>query len=358
MGKGVSAALVGVLCWVVLMAALPQPEETVEKPRLYSDPKGRFSFQLLGDWVKLPGDAEKEIVGSFLLTKEVGGKRKVAAELLISFAELKAPISLEEYVKAEDRRAMNTPGFARVGKQEGLTLGGHAAVRNRYIFSERTGSQELRYKLLDQYYVLKDDAIWGLTLSTMRQDEPVLSEIERVVLSSFQFSVPEGSRDDSLEVFEKVTVSGSPGGFSLSVPGTWEVSQSEEQGVSIRGPEAVVYAFAVPGEKKAESPQDLAGRFLKERENLKELRVLSQGEGELVLVKRYAVEYLGTARGRSWHVRLVAFISGERVFFLHCLAPEEGWSGNSEILRRIERSFSVATPAAKVEESECASPSL
>ncbi|NQT84610.1 hypothetical protein HQ563_16445 [bacterium] len=351
MGRRLPVALAAILSSLLLMPRLGVvSEKAIEKPRIYADPEGRFSFQLSGDWIKLRGDADKGIAGSFLLTRDVGGNRKVVAELLISFAEVEAPAFLEEYVKAEDRRAMNTEGFARIGDPERRVLGGCAALRNRYSFSRRGGPEELRHKVLYQYYALKDKRVWGITLAALREDESVLAQVEGTVVSSFQFSVPEGSREGPPDAFKEVAVGGRRGGFSLAVPDDWEVRQNEEEGASIRGPEAVVYAFAVPAEGEQQSPEDMAGKFLKERENLEGLRVLSQGVGELGLVEGYAVEYSGTAKGQNWHARLITFVGAEKVFFVCFVAPEQRWQRNSEILRRIERSFSVGTPAAKIHE--------
>jgi len=341
-----------ILCWVIPTLPFAAAQEEAEKPRTYADPEGRFSFQFLGDWIKLRANSEKGIAGSFVFTGHVAGERRVIVELMITSAELKPPLSLEGYVKAEDRRAMNTPGFSRVGRQEKVTLGGQAALRNCYALSRRTGSQEPQQKLVHQYYALTENAVWGITLSALKQDEAVLAEVEKLLASTFRFSVPERPRDTAPAVFKKVTFTGSLGGFSLSVPEGWDVNQSEEHGGVIRGPEAVVYAFSLPEEAKEAPPQDAAGRFLKERENLKELRVLSQSTEEVAGLKGHVVEYSGVGEGRPWRVKLFTFLSGQKAFFVYCVAPEEGWQRNSEILMRIARSFSLAGPSANVEEDK------
>lgn len=345
----VPVALLCILCWAAPMPALAAVEEATAKPRTYADPEGRFGFQLSGEWVKLPADAEKGIAGSFFLAEEAGGEKRVVVELIISFTRVEAPISLEDYVQAEDRRAMKTAGFERVGEQEGSVLGGCPALTNRYGFSRQTGPEELRHKVVHQWYAVKDKTVWGITLTALQRDQATLAEVERLIASSFQFSVPEGLREPSLETFKKVTVGGSAGGFSLSVPEAWEVHQSEDQGVFIRGPGEVVYAFAFPKGEGQGIPQDVAGRFLKERENLKELRVLSQGAGELGGASGYAVEYSGTAKSQRWRVRLVTSVQDETVFVLYCVVPEGGWRKSAGMLGQVERSFSVSTPEPKPE---------
>ncbi len=341
----VQASLLGMLCWLLAMAAWSQPEEGGDAPPTYADPAGKFSFRLAGDWVKLPAEPEKGLAGSFVLTKEVAGTRRVVSELLITFAKLETAIPFEEYVRTEDRRAMSTPGFARLGKQETLVLGECPAVRNRYGFSNKSGLEELRHKLLYQYYACKDGNGWGITLTALRQDESILLEVERLLLDSFQFSVSEDAQGDSLEMVRTVKVGEVLGGFSLAVPDSWEVKLSGEEGATIRGRSAVVHAFGAPADEGEESAQGAAGKFLKERENLNELRVLSQDRVELGPVQGYAVEYSGTAQERRWHVRLVTFVEGRKVFFLHCVAPEEQWQVNRGILQRIERSFSLMKPS-------------
>lgn len=336
-----SAAFFCTLCWLACEAASPESQEIAEKPRIYADPEGRFSFQLVGDWIKLPADLEKGIAGSFVLTKELGGDRKVVAELLISFATLETAVSLGDYAKTENRRAMNTPGFKRLGNQDRRVLGGYPALRNRYSFSHQGGPTDLQHKLIHQYYLLKDKTIWGITLTALRQDEPILMEVERTALDSFQFSVPQGSASVLSEAQKEVTVEGPLGGFSLTVPETWEATLSKEQGATIRGPDAVVYAFALPAEKEDQSPEELTAKFLKERENLKELRVLSQGAVGSGLMNGYAVEYMGLESEQAWRVRLVTFLFEGKVVFLHCVAPEERWPLSSGVLRKIERSLSL-----------------
>jgi hypothetical protein len=336
-----SAAFFCTLCWLAYGAASPESQEIAEKPRIYADPEGKFSFPLVGDWIKLPSDLEKGIAGSFVLTKELGGDRKVIAELLISFATLEAAVSLEDYAKTEDRRAMNTPGFKRLDNRGRRLLGGYPALRNRYSFSRQGGPTELQHKLIYQYYLLRDETIWGITVTALRQDESILAEVERTVLDSFQFSVPEGSASVLSEARKKVTVDGPLGGFSLMVPETWEATLSNEQGATIRGPDAVVYAFSLPAEKGDQSPEELTAQFLKERENLKELRVLSQGGGGSGLMNGYAVEYTGTESEQVWRVRLVTFVLEEKVVFLHCAAPEERWPLSSGALRKIQQSLSL-----------------
>jgi len=329
----------GVVSWFFLLSALAASEKGSEKPRIYADPDGRFSFQVLGEWVRIRTDGEKDVVGSFLLTRKVGSERKVVAELLISRVELKPPVSLDEYVAGENKRVMSTPGFRRVGNEQKLTLGGCPAVKNRYVLSSAGLGMQADQKLVHQYHVLKGTEIWGITLTALRQDETVLEQVERLFAESFQFSVPKDVPETSLELLKKVAVTGAKGGFSLTLPDAWQATQSDEEGATIRGPEAVVHGFSVTREEQ--SPQALAGSFLKERENLKELRVVAQGATEIAGLKGYVVEYSGVAEGRQWHVRLVALADGERVFFVHCVSPEERWLRNKEILERIAQGFSL-----------------
>jgi len=345
MGRRI-AVLASSACSGFLLAALLVSSRAEEKPRIYADPKGRFSFHPVGDWVKLVADDQEGIAGSFLFTKKVGESRKVTAEMLIAMTECRAPVRLEDYVRAENRRVVNSPGFRRLGEQEELTLGGQPALKNRYALTPPGEPEETRKKVVYQYYVLNEDAVWGITLSARHEDEAVLAEIERTALSSFRFSVPEGvSTEPALEVFKKVAVTGAKGGFSVNLPEAWEVKQSEEQGVSIRGPEAVVYAFSVAREEEDKSLEDVAGAFLKERERLRDLRVLSQGTEDVAGRKGYVVEYTGVGEGRRWRVRLVTFVHGERAYFIHCVVPEEGWARNNDVLTRIGESFTVASPA-------------
>lgn len=344
-----TGVVLGVACTFLSVSASAMSEEIPEKPRIYADPKGRFSFQLSGDWIKLRTGNENGVAGSFLLTKKIGSERKVVAELLISFAEPKAPVSLEEYVKAEDRRVMNAPGFSRIGRQESLSLAGCPATKNRYALSPPGGTDETRQRIVHQYYVAKGKEFWGITLAVARRDEAVLAELERLVVDRFQFSVPDKLPQASLEVFKKVAGKGARGGFSLTVPEAWEVRHSKDEGLSVRGPDAFVHAFSVARDAGEESPQTVAGAFLKERENLQELRVVSQGAEEVGGVKGYAVEYSGVGEGRQWHVRLVTFLAGERIFFVYCVTPEGRWMTNKGVLERIPQSFSVETPAEQAE---------
>ncbi len=294
----------------------------------------------------------------FFFTKKVAEGRKVAAEMIVSMTECRTPISLEDYVEIEDRRVVNSPGFSKLGQQEKMSLGGQPAFKNRYTLTPPGEPGQTQKKVIHQYYALDDDVIWGITLSSRREDEAVLKEIESTAMSSFEFSVPPAQRgkagegalaEPSLEVFRKVTIAGSQGGFSLNVPESWEVKQTEEQGCSIKGPEVVVYAFSVPAEKTGGSPRDAAGEFLKERENLDNLQVLSQGLQEIAGRQGYAVEYSGVGEGRRWRVWLVAFADAERVFFIHCLVPEAGWERNKDVVKRIAESFSATPPSAEVE---------
>jgi hypothetical protein len=330
-----------------LMGLSPGVEEAQQKPRLYADPEGRYSFSLWGDWIAVRGEGQEGAIGSFLFTRKVGESRKVFAEMLISMTECGSSVRLDDYVKAEDRRLTNSPGFAAVGQQEEATLGGERALKSRYHFSPPGEAPEgERKKAVHQYYALHDALVWGITLSARSADEPLIGDIQRNVLSGFQFSVPEGvSSEPRLEVFKKVSVTGAAGGFSLNVPEKWEVSQSAEEGATFRGPGIVVYAFSVSPEQKTRSAQDEAGAFLKERENLKELQVLSQGERDIAGSKGYVVEYLGTVEGSKWRARLTVLVDGSRVFYVHCVAPEELWQKNQEIVERVSDSFSPASLA-------------
>lgn len=336
-----TAIVAGVLCFL-LMSSLAPSEETGEKPRMYADQEGRFSFQVSGDWVRLRTDGEKDVVGSFLLTRKLGSERKVVAEILVSRAELKTPVSLEEYVGAENKRAMNTPGFRRIGSEEKATVGDCPALKNRYVLSSPGGRKQTDQKVVRQLHVTKGNEIWGFTFSAVREDEGVLEQVERLFVDTFQFSVPKDVPGASIEVFKKLTVTGTKGGFSLTTPDAWEMAQNEEEGATIRGPEVVVHAFSVAHE--GQSPQALAGAFLKEREGLKELRVVSQGPIEIGGLKGYVVEYSGVGEGRQWHVRLLALVDGEKVFFVHSVTPGERWARNKEVIERIAQGFSLAAP--------------
>jgi len=46
---------------------------------------------------------------------------------------------------------------------------------------------------------------------------------------------------------------------------------------------------------------------------------------------------------------LITFAKDARVFFLHCVAPEEEWWRSSEVIGQIERSVSAGTPAPMIE---------
>lgn len=336
--------IVSCLCLMGLSAGV---EEAQQKARVYADPEGRYSFPLWGDWIAVRGDGQEGVIGSFLFTRKVGESRKVFAEMLISMTECGSDVRLDDYVKAEDRRLTNSPGFAATGQKEETTLGGERALKSRYHFSPPGEAPEgERKKAVHQYYALHDRVVWGITLSTCSADEPLPGDIQRNVLSGFQFSVPQGvSSEPRLEVFEKVSVTGAAGGFSLNVPEKWEVSQSEEEGAAFRGPGIVVCAFSVSPEQKTRSAQDEAGAFLKERENLKELQVLSQGERDIADSKAYVVEYLGVAEGRKWRARLTVFVDGARAFYVHCVVPEESWQKNQKIVDRVSDSFSPASLA-------------
>ena len=317
-------------------------EEAQQKPRVYADPGGRYSFPLWGDWIAIRGPEQKGVVGSFLFTRKVGRSRKIFAEMLISVTECESAVRLDDYVKAEHRRLTNSPGFAAVGQQEVIPLGGERALKNRYHFSPAGGTGKEPKKAIHQYYALRDKFVWGITLSAHSADEPVLGDIQQKVLSGFQFSVPEGvSLEPPLDVFKEVSVTGSAGGFSLNVPEKWEVSQSGEEGATLRGQGIVVYAFSVARDEKAPSAQEEAGTFLKERENLKDLQVLSQGERDIGGSKGYVLEYLGAADGRTWRARLTVFADGSRVFYVHCLVPEELGQRNQEIAERVSDSLSL-----------------
>jgi hypothetical protein len=329
---------------IASVVAQAESEETPAEPRLYADPEGRFSFKLVGDWVKLPVKNEEGIAGSFLLTREVEDDRKVVAELVISFAELEGGLSLERYAEVEDRRAMSTPGFKRVGKQKARMIGGCQALVNRYSFSQPSGREELRHKIVVQYYALKGRIMWGMTLTVLQKDESILAELERSVIDSFRFSVPEDALASSSEVLRRVAVEGERGGFSLDVPETWEVDLGEGHGATFRGPGAVIHAFAVPAGAD-DSPDKVAARFLKERETLSQLRVLSQEKVEVGTARGHAVEYSGKDGQRNWRVRLVAFVVAKKVFFLHCVALEEGWGVSGAVLGQIERSFLAESQA-------------
>lgn len=340
MGKRGFLGIVIVFC-LCLTGPSQGAEESQQKPRVYADPGGRYGFPLWGDWIAIRGPEQKGVVGSFLFTRRVGRSRKIFAEMLISVTECESAVRLDDYVKAEHRRLTNSPGFAAVGQQEVLTLGGERALKNRYHFSPAGGTGKEPKKAIHQYYALRERLIWGITLSARSPEEPVLADIQQNVLSGFQFSVPEGaSPEPPLEVFKKVSVTGSAGGFSLSVPEKWEVSQSEEEGATLRGQGIVVYAFSVAPDEKSSSAQDEAGAFLKERENLKDLQVLSQGERDIAGSKGYVLEYLGVAEERKWRARLTVFVDGSRVFFVHCLVPEELWQRNQEIVERVSDSLS------------------
>lgn len=316
-------------------------QEAQQKPRVYADPEGRYSFPLWGDWIAIRGPEQKGVIGSFLFTRRVGQSRKIFAEMLISATECQSAVRLDDYVKAEHRRLTNSPGFAAVGPQEVIPLGGERALKNRYTFSPAGETGKEPKKAIHQCYTLHDRQVWGITLSARSEDEPVLEDIQQNVLSGFQFSIPEGvSSEPPLEVFRKVSVTGSAGGFSLSVPEKWEASQSEEEGATLRGQGIVVYAFSVAPDEKAPSAQDEAGAFLKERENLKNLQVLSQVERDIAGSKGYVLEYLGAADGRKWRARLTVFVDGSRVFYVHCLVPEELWQRNQEIVERVSDSLS------------------
>ncbi len=342
--KKISAAL---LWSVFTVSVLPASAEQTVRPRLYADPQGRFSFQLAGDWVKLRLDVGKEVAGAFLLTQKVGDSRKVVAELLFSLTELSEGASFEEYVRAEDRRVVNSPGFSRIGQQEKLTLGGQPALKNRYALSPPGQPEKAPQRTIYQYYVIKEHTIWGITLSALTSDESVLTDVERTVLSSFQFSVPEDAEKASLDVFKKVPVEGPKGGFSLVVPEEWEVKQSEKEGASLRGQEAVVYAFSVDQDEAGPSPQNLAAQFLKQHETLKELRVTSQGDEDIGGEKGYFVEYSGGGEGRRWHARTYTFVRDKRAFFVYCVSPDDRWERNKDLLDRIVHSFSILTPPGK-----------
>lgn len=336
--------IVSCLC---LMGPSPGVEEAQQKPRVYADPEGRYSFPLWGDWIAVREDGQEGVIGSFFFTRKVAESRKVFAEMLISMTECGSSVRLDDYVKAEDRRLTNSRGFAAVGQQEETTLGGERALKSRYHFSPPGEAPEReRKKIVHQYYALHGRVVWGITLSARSADEAILGDIQRNVLSGFQFSVPEGvPSEPRLEVFKRVSVTGAAGGFSLNVPEKWEVSQSAEEGATFRGPGIVVYAFSVSPEQKTRSAQDEAGAFLKERENLKELQVLSQGEREIAGSKGYVVEYLGAAEGRKWRARLTVLVDGSRVFYVHCVVPEELWQKNQEIVERVSDSFSPASLA-------------
>lgn len=338
--------------FVLLRAVFPAAEEVAAKPRVYADPRGRFSFQLSGDWIKIATSDKEGVAGSFVLARKIGSDRSIAAELFVSFAEPEPTVSLDEYVKTEDRRVTNTPGFKKRGDPEKTTLAGSPALKISYILSRQDSPGQQPPKLVRQYYVQKDKQVWGITLSALQQDESLLAEVERTVVASFQFSVPEGAAAPPLQVFKKVLVSGPRGGFSLAVPEAWQVSQNDEQGASVRGPDAVVYAFSLAHDDERISVQDIAGQFLKERENLTGLQVLSQRAPEAAGLGGFVVEYLGVGEGRRWHVRLVAVAQSQKVFFVYCVAAEEAWERNKNVLGQIEQSFSLASPSPKPEAKE------
>jgi hypothetical protein len=331
-----------VVCCLCLTGPSPGAEEAQHKPRVYADPEGRYSFPLWGDWIAIRGEAQKGVIGSFLFTRRVARSRKIFAEMLISTTESGPGLRLDDYVRVEHRRLTNSPGFVAVGQQEVIPLGGQRALKNRYHLSlpGQTGKEPKR--AIHQYYTLRDRLVWGITLSARSTDEPVLGDIQQHVLSGFQFSVPEGaSSEPPLEVFKKVSVTGAAGGFSLSVPEKWEASQSDEEGAALRGSGIVVHAFSVAADEKTRSAQDEAGAFLKERENLKDLQVLSQAERDIAGSRGYVVEYLGAADGRKWRARLTVFVDAARVFYIHCVLPAELWQTNQEIVERVSDSLSL-----------------
>lgn len=332
--------IVTVFC-LSLTALSHGEQESQQKLRMYADPGGRYSFPLWGDWIAIRGAEQQGVIGSFLFTRKVGQSRKIVAEMLLSTTECESAVRLDDYVQAEHRRLTNSPGFAAVGRQEVISLGGERALKNRYTFSRAGETGKEPQKAIHQYYALHARQVWGITLSARSVEEPVLAEIQQNVLSGFQFSVPAGaSSEPPLEVFKKVSVTGSAGGFSLSVPEKWEATQSEEEGATLRGQGIVVYAFSVAPDEKSSSAQEEAGAFLKKRENLKDLQVLSQGERGIAGSKGYVLEYLGAAEGREWRARLTVFVDGSRVFFVHCLVPEELWQTNKEIVERVSDSLS------------------
>ena len=278
-------------------------QETARKPRIYADPEGRFSFELSGDWVKV-ATTQNDVVGCFLVTARMkDGGRRVMTEVIISRTEMETPVSLDEYAKAEDRLVLRTPGFRRGAKQKAAALAETPAVRNDYVFLPSNAAPGSVERLVYQVHAVKEKEVWGLTFSALKEDEPFLGRVEKSVVSSFQFSVPEGANDGVPEASKTVTATGPVGGFSLTVPESWQVEQSDEYGLSIRGVECVVYAFSARSPVESPSVQDAAGRFLKERENLNELRVLSQGSERVAGMDGYVVEYSGVGEGRQWRVR-------------------------------------------------------
>ncbi len=56
------AILTGIACTAFSAAACFASETVEEKPRIYCDPKGRFSFHLSGDWVRIRPMTARELL--------------------------------------------------------------------------------------------------------------------------------------------------------------------------------------------------------------------------------------------------------------------------------------------------------
>jgi hypothetical protein len=319
-------------CIFVLILFIVKPVFCDSK--LFIDEQGRFSFGFTGDWRKLDSQGDN-IDGRFVIAR--GGK--AVAEVIIAHETTKKKLSLDEYLGNEKKRIEKTAGYTKINEEKDFQIGGFQAAWILINVAQKDVGGRTAVKKISQYFIKKEETFWGITVVASESDADILSEVQRTMVKSFEFST--GGKV-SLEPIAKTgtkTVLDPDRRYSLKVPESWRIVDSGGPELMIESEIGKMYVFALQIE--GADVKTAVNDFIAKQERMQNCHVLAGKEAPLKVgsIKGHLINYEGEKSGNLYHVQLVLIPIDKLGFFLYFVSSPKKWDENKALITGVQSTF-------------------